>query len=80
MFYFKILAFYILSDPSFQSKFPNDTGLTYDNVKKRIAAVNIFFNEICETVITEECKMTPLDIIYDFGGILALCLGKKLFF
>jgi hypothetical protein len=67
---------YILTYPNIKSKFPDNVNLTYEYLKNRLAAVNVFFNDLSETEITEEAKMVLPDLISNIGGILGLFLGK----
>jgi hypothetical protein len=72
-------ADFLISDPSFRARFANDTELNYQFLRDRIAAVNIYFNELSETVITEKAKLSVQDIISNIGGILGLFLGNLKF-
>ena len=64
---------YILETDSFKSKYPNIT--TYEELKKNIARVEIFFDDMTETVIEESVKTEMSDLISNLGGILGLFLG-----
>jgi hypothetical protein len=67
---------YILSYPSVKSKFSkNESELTYDYLKNRLATINVFYNELSENEITESAKMALPDLISNIGGILGLFLG-----
>ncbi len=70
-------AEFLVSDPAFTAIYPNDTEPSYELIAKRVAAVNIYFNELSETSITESKKMQIQDIISNVGGILGVFLGKN---
>jgi hypothetical protein len=62
-----------------KSKFSkNKTEITYEDLKPRITAINIFYDELKETFITQEKKMNFVDLISGIGGILGLFLGNNL--
>ena len=72
----KPYAEYLINDTSFASRFPIGTNLTYDLIKTRIASVNVFYNQLIETVSSETPRETIVDVISKVGGILGLFLGR----
>ncbi len=57
-----------------QSKFKSN--LTFENVKAKIAKVSIYFGDMKETVVGQEVKTEPGDMVSNIGGILGLFLGE----
>jgi hypothetical protein len=73
-YYFEILR----RHPTIQEKFNNKSKeITYDDLKSRIASVNIFYEELKETWITQEKKLLPHDLASNLGGTLGLFLGES---
>jgi hypothetical protein len=70
-------ADYLMSNSGFRDTYFNGTNLTFATLKGRIAAVNVFFNELSETTIIEKSKMSFQDVISDTGGVLGLFLGNQ---
>ena len=72
-YYANILA----KHKSIKLKFPkNKTEITYEDLKPRIAALNVFYDELKETFITQEKKMNFIDLVSGIGGIIGLFLGR----
>ncbi len=67
---------YLLSYPNIKSKFRSQQNLSYEYLKNRLASINIFYDDISETVIKEDAKMLLPDLISNVGGILGLFLGN----
>ena len=44
-------------------------------MKKSVSRVQIYFNEMKETIISEKVKTEPSDLISNLGGLLGLFLG-----
>ena len=47
----------------------------YDELRKSVARVNIYYENMKQTIITEEIKTKPSDLISNAGGLLGLFLG-----
>ena len=71
-YYYKVLT----NNEIIKMRFPNKNDLTYENLRKNIASINIFFNEIKETVINHEPSMSFADLVSNIGGTLGIFLGK----
>ena len=64
---------YLLESDLITTKYPNIT--TYEDLKKNVARIEIFFDEMKETVIEESVKTEMSDLISNLGGTLGLFLG-----
>jgi len=63
---------YLLESDLIKRKYPN---ITYEQLKKSVARVQIFYDEMKETVIEESVKTEISDLISNLGGTLGLFLG-----
>jgi hypothetical protein len=52
--------------------------MNYENVRKSVAKVSIFYNDLKETVITENVKISLADLVSSIGGTLGLFVGMSL--
>jgi hypothetical protein len=52
------------------------SNLSYEEMKQSIAKVEIFYDELKETIISQEIKTSLADLISNIGGILGLFLGN----
>ena len=77
-------AYSISEDPTIQySKFLMNQSLikkrlgslSYIDLKQNVARVQIFYNELKETFISEEIKTKIFDLVSNIGGTLGLFLG-----
>ena len=50
-------------------------SLSYKDLKQNVARVQIFYNELKETFISEEIKTQIFDLVSNIGGTLGLFLG-----
>jgi hypothetical protein len=50
-------------------------SLSYIDLKQNVARVQIFYNELKETFISEEIKTKIFDLVSNIGGTLGLFLG-----
>ena len=50
-------------------------SLSYTDLKQNVARVQIFYNELKETFISEEIKTQIFDLVSNIGGTLGLFLG-----
>ena len=57
-----------------KSKFP-EVQLTYDLIKQSVLALNVFYDNLAYTEITQQPKMQIFDIISNVGGLLGLFIG-----
>ena len=64
---------YLKNSTLIQTKYPN---ITYQELKKSVARVEIFYDELKETIITESIKTETFDLIANLGGTLGLFLGN----
>jgi hypothetical protein len=71
-YYYKVLT----NNEIIKKRFSNNNDLTYENVRKNIASINIFFNELKETVINHEPSMSFADLVSNIGGTFGIFLGK----
>jgi len=69
---------YLLNNTLLRSKFQNRsyTSISYDEVRESVARISIFYNEMKQTVLSEEIKTTMNSLISNIGGTLGLFLGK----
>ena len=63
---------YLRNTSLIKSKYSN---ITYDKMKKSVSRIQIYFNEMKETVISEKIKTEMSDLVSNFGGTLGLFLG-----
>jgi hypothetical protein len=52
--------------------------VNYEEVKKRIVSVSIYFKELSYTKISESPKTSAVDLIASIGGTFGLCLGLSI--
>ena len=64
---------YLLENNLIKTQYPNIT--THEHLKKNVARIEIFFDEMKETVIEESIKTGISDLISNLGGTLGLFLG-----
>ena len=63
---------YLLETDLIRTKYPD---ITYEEMKKSVARVQIFYDEMKEIVIEESVKTEMSDLISNLGGLLGLFLG-----
>jgi hypothetical protein len=68
----------LINSSLIRSKFGNQTEMNYENVRKSVAKVSIFYNDLRETVITESVKISVADLVSSIGGTLGLFIGMSL--
>jgi hypothetical protein len=68
---------YLLNNILLRSKFQNRsyTSISYDEVRESVARVSIFYNEMKQTVLSEEIKTSLSGLVSNIGGTLGLFLG-----
>jgi hypothetical protein len=72
-FYFK----YLKKHPVVLYHYNNDTSkITLESLKTKILAVNIYYEEMSYTYISQSPKMQLEDLISNFGGTLGLFIGN----
>ena len=64
---------YLINTSSIKTIYSN---LSYEEMKQSIAKVEIFYDELKETIISQEIKTSLADLISNIGGILGLFLGN----
>jgi hypothetical protein len=57
------------------SKFGNETQMSYENVRKSVAMVSIYYNHLRDTQIVDSIKTQVFDLVSSIGGLLGLFLG-----
>ena len=55
----------------------NKSSINYDDLRKKVAQVQIYFNEMKQTVINELPKTTIADLVSSIGGTFGLFLGIR---
>ena len=60
-----------------KARFANKS-VTYDDVRKSVASINIFYDEIKEIIVNQDIKMSPNDLLSQIGSNLGLFLGMSL--
>jgi hypothetical protein len=75
----KSYAYALMQNPMILRQFKNKTLATFDEIRKRVISVNIFYNELAETLITAQPKTDIPSLVSNIGGILGLFLGIKTF-
>jgi hypothetical protein len=72
----KFYAENILSQfPLMIARFTDKSKMTYENIRKRVIAINVYYDEIKEALIKNEIKMSSFDLFSCIGGILSLFVG-----
>ena len=56
--------------------FLNKTNKTFEELRKRIVSVNVFYNSLTHVYVNEKLKTTPFDLVSIIGGTLGLFLGN----
>ena len=69
-----IYAQMLASQPQIQSRF-NNTAPTYQQLKHSIVSININYNQLGYTQITEYQKLTILNLVTNIGGTVVLFMG-----
>ena len=65
----------ILNKSSIRQSHPD---LSKSNIKKRLLAFNVFYNELSYTRVTQLPKYESLDLLASMGGFMGLLLGASL--
>ena len=69
----KYFEFELLNNSVINSRL---TNVTFENVRESVARVDIFFDSLRETFITENVKMSTTDLVSNIGGLFGLFLGN----
>ena len=56
-------------------RFINDSLETFDLIRKSVARIQINYQDMMQTFITEYPKTSPTDLVSSLGGILGLFMG-----
>jgi hypothetical protein len=56
----------------------NNQSFSYETLKNSAVCVDIYFNSLHYTAITDSPSMSSLDLVCNFGGLLGLFLGMSL--
>ena len=67
----------LFSIDSIMRMFPNESDRNFDNFKQTLASVIIYYDELKETITTQDAKIAIVDLIANIGGILGLFLGMS---
>ena len=51
--------------------------VTYDDVKSSVVVLNIFYDDLSHTEVTESVKITVNQMFSNIGGALGLCIGMS---
>ena len=62
---------------NFRSKLDNET-LSLDSIKSNIVKVNVFYDSLSYTQITESAKMNKVSLLASIGGFMGMFLGMSL--
>lgn len=68
----KYYAKFLSKDSNLRSKYNFSTTFDYDEYRSKIAAVNIFFDELKESVIEHNPKLSEVELISNIGGTLGM--------
>ena len=72
------LAYYerLKTNPVIRRQFNNNiSAVTYDTLRRQVLSLNIYYDELIYTIISEDYKMEVLDLIGAVGGTLGLFAG-----
>lgn len=64
----------LMNNPLVKSKYSNET-LTYEKLKLSVLSMNIYYDELSYTFISQQAKMQLFDLVSNIGGLLGLFLG-----
>jgi uncharacterized membrane protein len=62
---------------SFISKYDNET-LSDESIKNGLVKINIFYDSLSYTQITESVKMNKVSLLASIGGFMGMFLGMSL--
>ena len=65
---------YLINNPNIKSKFDNDS-LNYDMIKKSTLSLNIYYEQLSYTEISQKAKTEIVDLVSNIGGLMGLFLG-----
>ena len=63
---------YLINSSFFQKNYPN---MSHIEMKQSISQIKLFYDDLRETVISQEIKIQLSDLISNIGGLLGLFLG-----
>ena len=66
---------YLKNNGLIKSKFSNKGEISYQDLKESVARVVIFYDELKETLVTQNIKVGMADLVSNVGGLLGLFLG-----
>jgi acid-sensing ion channel 2 len=52
-----------------------NNSISFDDLAKSVARIQIFYDELQETIISEKIKTQSFDLVSNMGGTLGLFLG-----
>ena len=72
----KLYSQKLINNPILASKFPNNS-ISYNQIKRSVVSMNVYYNELSYTLISQQPKMQLFDLISNIGGLLGLFLGTS---
>ena len=67
---------YLMNNTVVRKRFSHlNNSISFDELAKNVARIQIFYDELQETIISEEIKTQPFDLVSNLGGTLGLFLG-----
>ncbi len=72
----KLYSQKLTSNPILTSKFPNNS-ISYNQIKRSVVSLNVYYNEMSYTLISQQPKMQLFDLVSNIGGLLGLFLGTS---
>jgi hypothetical protein len=64
-----------MSNSKIKSKFPANYTITHEDLLKNMIAINVYYNDLKYTQISQIPKTNIIDLISNLGGILGLFIG-----
>ena len=65
----------LVNNQKVRERFDNRTNITYDELKKNLVSVFVYYDDLIYKSYTETSKMSIADLISNIGGTLGLFLG-----
>lgn len=68
-------AEYLKNNPIFRARFPNNTQISYESIKKNVLSLGVFYGTISYQKYSELKKTSLIDLVSNIGGTMGLFIG-----
>ena len=65
----------LLNKSSIRSLYPSGYNITYEDLKNSFTSISVYYDDLSYTAITEDAKMSQVDLVSNLGGLLGLFIG-----